>query len=115
MQLALANDQLEMLEQILEYTILDREEARELFCNAVLWDMIPAARLLLKHGADIEARDEYGCSPLHLAAIAGNDEGVRFLLFRAPISRQCKSTLTAPVQMDLCRCFEQAITAMSQP
>jgi ankyrin len=40
------------------------------------------ARILLAHGADVNARDEYGQTPLHSAAVYGNLDLVRLLLDR---------------------------------
>lgn len=49
---------------------------------AVASGQLEAARLLLKHGADIEARaaDEYGGTPLHWAAFVGRLDAVQFLI-----------------------------------
>jgi ankyrin repeat protein len=36
--------------------------------------------LLLQHKADVDARDSYGATPIHIAIISGNSEMVRLLL-----------------------------------
>jgi hypothetical protein len=41
---------------------------------------IRKANKLLKKGADIEARDEKGMTPLHIALMVGHTEMVKFLL-----------------------------------
>ncbi len=41
---------------------------------------VDTVQLLLNYGADIEARDHQGCSPLHRASLNGNFDIVQLLL-----------------------------------
>lgn len=50
--------------------------------DAADFGRVDAARILLAHGADPEARDRYGRAPLHYAAREGHPELVTFLVER---------------------------------
>jgi len=50
--------------------------------KAAIWGDVEAARVLLDHGADIDARGEDGDTPLHRAAAAGKQAMVSFLISR---------------------------------
>ncbi|KAL2866123.1 ankyrin repeat-containing domain protein [Aspergillus lucknowensis] len=47
---------------------------------AVIFDDIPAMKLLLGHGVDVNATEEHGSTPLHVGTQTGNIEAVRLLL-----------------------------------
>ena len=55
-------------------------QSRPLLEAASRGDEAEVERLLLEHGADIEAKDNHGWTPLHWAAVYDFPEGARLLL-----------------------------------
>ena len=47
---------------------------------AGIWGSIEAAKLLIKHGADVNARNQFGLAPLHGAAQSDRIEFIRLLI-----------------------------------
>jgi len=60
----------------------DRSEVSEALCHAFKGptENPPIVSLLLSHGADVTARNDEGCTPLHLACEAGYTESVGILI-----------------------------------
>ena len=50
--------------------------------KVAIWGDVEAARVLLDHGADINAIGEDGDTPLHRAVAAGQEQMVKFLVSR---------------------------------
>jgi ankyrin repeat protein len=78
--IAVANNQEGILKLLLTHNVLQEHEGGKLLRDAVLCGHMTTAHLLMEHGVSTEARDEYGCAPLHTAAALGNDDAVRFLI-----------------------------------
>lgn len=57
-----------------------------------------AAKLLIEHGADPQARDRDGYTPLHWGALAGYSEVVCLVAARAEVNVQSKAGITALLQ-----------------
>lgn len=60
----------------------DKKQLNALLFSAVSQENDRALRDLLNKGADVNARDEHGCTPLSIAAMKGNLSTVRLLLER---------------------------------
>ena len=43
-------------------------------------ESLDVARLLIEHGAEVDARDEFGTTPLHAAVVRGSLDVVRLLI-----------------------------------
>jgi ankyrin repeat protein len=55
------------------------------------------ARLLLDHGADVNAKDRFGSAPLHKASVTGNVATIKLLLDRGADVKACDSEKCTPL------------------
>ncbi len=98
---------------------VDKEDKSTALHNAAGCHELEILRLLLRHGANLEARDSQGLTPLHYATLANTMEPLRLLLEAGanPHARDKKgrTPLFYGVQYECPECAELLLEAGAEP